>query len=328
MTVRNGLHGLVAALVLGVAMPAVAEDIGWSDYATGESAEQGAVTLSGGIGLVVLEANELVYDAPGSDTRLSQLIWQNTAPMLTAGLDVALPASWTFSANAQVAMAGDSYMEDYDWIAPYATGTGDDDWSDRSQHDDTVLDWYFNGSLLIGYDIPVSEGMRLNVNGGFKYTDVQWSTYGGSYVYSVGGHRDEVGEFPDGEAGITYRQTFPALIVGLDGEVRDGPWTVAGSAHVGYTIYGIGDDNHWMRDLNFVDNLEPAPLVSVGASVGYEVMDGMKLFVAGTAEQIFTARGDTDIYDIPTGDYLGTEDDGAGGDLFAASVSAGLKGTF
>jgi len=328
MTVRVGLRGLVAALLLGAPVPALAGDLMWSDYATGEPESDVGVTVTGGIGLVVLEANEFVYDGIGSDTRLSQLIWQSTAPMLSAGLEVGTPEGWTVSAKAQVAMSGDSYMEDYDWIAPYATGTGDDDWSDRSQHEDTNLDWYFNGSLLVGYNLPVADGMKVNVNAGLKYTDVQWAAYGGSYVYSDSGYHDAVGDFPDGEPGITYRQTFPAAVIGIDGEVTDGAWTVAGSAHAGVTLYAQGDDRHWMRDLNFIDNLESAPLVSVEGSVGYELAEGMQVFVAGSAEQIFTARASTDVYDIPTGDYLGSDIDQAGGDLFAASLSVGIKGSF
>lgn len=329
MVIRGGLRGFAIALTLGVSLPALAADWGASDYAE-VTDEQGSVTLSGGIGIISIEANEYVYLAAGSDTRTSQLIWQSTAPMLTAGLDVALPEGWTFAVNMQVAMGGDSYMEDYDWIAPFATGTGDDDWSDRSQHDDTDLDWYINGSILVGHDLVVSDNLTVNINGGFKYTDVQWAAYGGSYVYSDVALRDDVGEFADGEPGITYRQSFPALVAGLDAEWVEGGWTLGASAQAGFTFYGTGDDHHWMRvpPLNFIDSLESAPLVSVGASMGYEVAEGVNLFVAGTAEQIFTARGDTNTYNNNTGVLVGTDLDGAGGDLFAASITAGVQGTF
>jgi plasminogen activator len=328
MIERKVLRGFAIALSLGVALPAMAADLDAEDTLVVE--EESIFTFTGGIGIVSLEANEFVYAAPGSDTRLSQLIWQSTAPMLTAGLDVNLPEGWTLAAKAQVALGGDSYMEDYDWIAPWATGTGDDDWSHRSQHEDTDLDWYFNGSILLGHDFAVSDNVTVNLNGGFKYTDVQWAAYGGSYVYSSGGYRNDVGDFPDGEAGITYRQSFPALVAGIDAEMVQDQWTFGVSAQGGFTLYGIGDDHHWMRTpvLNFIDNLGSAPLLSVGASASYEVAEGMNLFLAGTAEKIFTARGDTDIYNNDTGVLLGTDADGGGGDLFAASITGGIKGTF
>lgn len=331
MNVRGLLPGLMAVLSLGVALPAAAADLGQENaLVVDEATGQAIVSVYGGIGILSLEANEFVYAGPGSDTRLSQLIWQSTAPVLTAGLEVALPEGWTLAAKAQVAMGGDSYMEDYDWIAPWATGTGDDDWSHRSQHDDTDLDWYFNGSVLLGHDFAVSDNVTVNLNGGFKYTDVQWAAYGGSYVYSNGGFRNDVGDFPDGEPGISYRQSFPALVAGIDAEMVQDKWTFGVSAQGGFTLYGTGDDHHWQRNpvLNFIDHLESAPLLSVGASASYEVADGMNIFLAGTAEKIFTGRGDTDIYNDETGVLIGTELDGAGGDLFAASITGGIKGTF
>ncbi|MDC9822132.1 omptin family outer membrane protease [Devosia sp. ZB163] len=330
---RIGAREIAAVLVLFACGTTVAGELGWSDYATGEPEESG-VSLTGGVGVVRLEAHEYVYAGSGSEALLSHLIWQSTAPMLSAGIAVKAPEGWTLAAKAQVAMSGDSYMEDFDWFGPAFVSFDSDDWTHRSQHDDTNLDWYFNGSLLVGYDMPVSEGMRVNLNGGLKYTDVQWAAYGGSFVYSdfedgdPCGFRGCVGDFSDGEPGITYRQTFPALVAGIDGEISDGPWTVTGSAQVGATFYAQGDDHHWQRNLNFIDTLNPAPLVTLGASVRYQLGDGLDLFVEGTAEQVFTARGDTESYRITDGVYDGTYVDGGGGDLFAASLSAGLKGSF
>ncbi len=328
MNTRNGLRGLALALSLGVALPAMAADLGAEETLVVD--EQGIVTLSGGIGIVSLEANELVYRNSTTDNRLSHLIWQSTAPMLTAGLGVALPEGWTLAVDAQVAIAGDSYMEDYDWIAPWATGFGDDDWSHRSQHDATDLDWYFNGSILLGHDFSVSDGLTVNLNGGFKYTDVQWTAHGGDFVYSSGGFRNDVFSLADSVKGITYRQSFPALVAGLDAELVEGQWTLGASAQAGFTLFGTADDVHFLTPApnHFIDRLGSAPLLSVGASVGYEVADGMDLFIAGKAEKIFTGRGDEDYYDRVTGAPIGTAVNGGGGDLFAASITGGLKGTF
>lgn len=332
MNSRNVLRGLTLALSLGVALPAMAADFDAEETLVVE--EEGIFTFTGGIGIVSLEANEYVYAGAGSSNKTSQLIWQSTAPMLTAGLDVDLPEGWTLSARAQAAIAGDSYMEDYDWIdydddvGPFVVDYGADNWTHRSQHDDTDLDWYFNGSLLLGHDFAVSDNVTVNVNGGFKYTDVQWSAYGGSYVYSNGGYRNDVGDWADGEPGITYRQSFPALVAGIDLESKHDALTFGAGVQGGFTFYGTGDDRHWMRDLNFIDNLVSAPLLSARANVGYEVADGMNLFLEGTVEKIFTARGDTEAFDIPTGVQVGSYPDQAGGDLFAASITGGIKGTF
>ena len=330
MNVRTWAPALALALLCSTAVPAFAADFGATD-----DTAFGGVTFWGGVGVAYLEANEYVYAGPGSSNVMSQLIWQSTAPILSGGFDVELPEGWTVAAKAQFAISGDSYMEDYDWFGPDFVSYDADDWTHRSQHTDTNLDWYFNGSLLIGHDFALDENVTVNLNGGFKYTDVQWTAFGGTYVYSDididnpgDNYHAYTGSFLDGEKGITYRQSFPALVAGADIEADLDALTLAAGVQGGFTFYGTGDDHHWMRDLNFVDTLASAPLLAAHASAAYEIADGMTLFAEGTIEKVFTARGDTDAYDIPTGDYIESYSDAAGGDLFAASLSLGVKGTF
>jgi plasminogen activator len=326
MNIQGVLPGFAIALSLGVSLPAISADLGVEDTLVVDEAAESIATVYGGIGIISIEANEYVYQSATTDNRLSQLIWQSTAPILTAGLDVNLPEGWTLSAKAQVAMGGDSYMEDYDWIAPWATGTGDDDWSHRSQHDDTDLDWYFNGTILLGHDFAISDNVTVNVNGGLKYTDVQWAAYGGTYVYSDGGYRNDIGDFVDGEPAISYRQQLPAVVAGIDAQMVQGAWTFDLSAHGGLTFSGATTDNHWMRDLEITGDVQSAPILSVAGQASYEMSDGMSVFLGGSLEQVFTSRVDAH-YDntgvINDFDYP----DGQGASLFAATISVGVMGT-
>lgn len=291
--------------------------------------EDGAVTLSGGVGVVALEANEIIYNAPGSSNHISQLIWQSLAPTLTAALNVDLPQGWTLEANAQVAMGGDSYMEDYDWIEdPWFIDYQFDNWTHRSQHEATDLNWYFTGSVLIGHDFHVDENVTVNVNGGLKYTDVQWTGYGGDFVYSTGGFRDDIFTLPDSVKGITYRQQYPAVVAGLDAEFVQDAWTFDLSAHAGVTFNASTRDDHWLRDLVILGTIDMAPIVSLAGQAEYALSEDMSVFLGGSVEKVFTTRGDLEWWEsgvlIP---YLNSEDS-AGVDLFAATVTAGLKGTF
>jgi outer membrane protease len=329
MTVRYWLRAVLVGCVALLGFPARAEDM------TVTSAD-GTIVLSGGIGVTSLEAEEIVYYDVGDPTVVSYLLWQSTAPLLTANLDIAIPDGWTFSAHAQVAMSGDSTMADYDWIDPASYDF--DDWSDRSISPDTNLDWYFNGSLFVGHDFAVSDGLKINLNAGLKYVDVQWSAYGGSYVYSSGpgSPRDLVGDFPDGELGITYRQFFPAAVVGLDAEFQHDAWTFDIAAHGGVTFMAGDTDTHWLRtDIGpdggfFDDTLSSAPVVQLAASASYALSESLDFVVSGAFEQIFVARGDTDMYglDGDTMEYIDTYIDQVGGGFRSASLTAGLKGRF
>jgi plasminogen activator len=322
MNTRHLVPGFALALLCSTACSAFAADFGAT-----EDTAFGDVRVWGGVGVLWLEGNEYVYQSGTTDDRLSQLIWQSTAPVLTAGLSVALPEGWTFAVDGKVGLSGDSYMEDYDWIAPYNTGYGDDDWSHRSQHDDTNLDWYFDGTVKVGHDFAVGDNVTVNVNGGLKYTDIQWAAKGGSYIYSTGGYRNDVGDFPDGEPAITYRQQFPAAVAGIDLTMVQDAWTFEMSAQGGFTFAATTTDNHWMRDLEITTEVESAALAAVSAKATFAVTEDMNLFIGGSAEQIFTGRADAH-YDYavapPDFDY----DNGQGADLFAATLTAGIMGTF
>lgn len=286
-----------------------------------------AIELRGSIGVLGLEAREHVFASTGSTNNLSLLIWQSVAPMATGDVRVRLPDNWTVTGRLRAAISGESQMEDYDWTGAHFVSYDFDDWTHRSQHPNTNLDWYLDGSLALGRDIVVEDAARININGGLKYTDVQWTATGGSYVYSVGGFRDTAGTIADTPA-VTYRQQLPTLFAGLDIEAREEGWTYGVSAKGGMTMFGMATDDHWQRvpPRRFIDYLKPAPILSLAANADYELSDNLGLFFEGTVEKVFLARADTDIYDA--GVLVLNSPDAAGAELGSVSLSAGLKGSF
>lgn len=293
-------------------------------YATSDD----AVQLRGSLGVLALEAREHVFAGSGATENLSLLIWQGVAPMATGEVQVRLPGDWTVAGKVRAAVSGDSYMEDYDWFGPSFISYDFDDWTHRSQHSNTNLDWYFDGALALGRDVVVEDNIRVNLNGGFKYTDVQWTAVGGSAIYSgAGGFRSDILTFPDTPA-ITYRQQLPTLFAGLDVEARENGWTYNASAKAGMTLLASATDDHWMRTppRRFVDHLRPAPMVALSYSAGYDVSDSFGVFFEGAVEKVFLGRGDTDISEA--GVVIGSFADTGGAELATLSLSAGVKGSF
>jgi outer membrane protease len=334
---KAALRGSVAiAALLLLALPATAgdmygemfgEDDSWNSGEWEYESEDETVSLRGSIGALGIEAKEYVFNLAGSSDVLSLLTWQSAAPTATAEIKVTLPDHWTIKGRASAALFGDSYMEDYDWLLPYRPSFAPDDWTDRSRHPNTNLDWYLDGSLAVGKDVLIEPGIKVNLNGGLKYTDVQWTARGGDFTYSVGGFRDTTGTFPD-VPGITYRQQLPVIFLGADVEATDGQWTYRADAKAGMTLFGLATDNHWMRDLRFLDYIEPTPMVSLHASAAYDFTDNFSGFIEGGIEKMLRGRADTAYYDIPTDTYLGTSPDVGGAELGTISLSAGLKGSF
>ena len=326
---------LVGAAILATAAMAVPAVVAQEDLTFSE----GGVALSGGIGVVGLEAKEWVFSGAGSTDHLSLLVWRSIAPVLTTNLDVTFPGGWTFAARAQAAMGGDSYMEDSDWFGPDFIDYEDGNWTHRSQHDTTNLDWYFNGSAALGVNVSPADDSIVNLHAGLKYTDVQWAAVGGSYVYSDmtvdnpgDNFRAYAGTFPDAPA-ITYRQQLPAAFLGLDTEIAQDALTLRFGVQAGVIFGARATDNHWMRTpppdgLLFIDTFGLAPTAAASASAEYAVTDHLDLFVAGTVDKVFLARGNTDTYDNTTDALLGTSTDTAGAELLAGTLTAGIKGSF
>ena len=325
---RGFWSGLLAIVVLALANPVAAQDFFLKDSLyQPDYDDPPVVELRGGFGAIGIEAREYVYNSPGSTDAMSLLVWQSVAPMATAALKFRVFDDWTIEAKGQGAMSGDSYMEDYDWLLPHRIDFASGNWTHQSRHPNTSLDWYLNGSIAVGKDFMFGDGVRANLNGGLRYTDVQWTATGGEYIYSVGGFRDTQGQFGN-VPGITYRQQLPALFAGIDAEIREEAWTFATSAQLGMTFFPVATDDHWLRNLRFVDSLRPSPMVALSARGGFAVTDNLEVFTEATLEKVFLARADTKTFAIDTGLPQATFTNSGGGELGTVSLSAGLKAHF
>ena len=282
--------------------------------------------LRGSVGIASIVAREKVFAQTSGERLLSLLVWDSTAPIVSGDAKVRFGDAWTLRGHIDAAMSGDSTMTDYDWIAPYATGTGMNDWSHRSISSNTSLDWYLNGDIAIGRDLPISDALTLNVNGGFKYTDVKWTAVGGNYIYSTGGFRNSVGAFPN-IPGIDYRMQLPTAFLGLDANVKDGPWSLDTTTKAGVTVFASDVDNHRLRNIRFVDQLSFSQVYSINAKLGYDFNDHLTAFLEGSYEKMFAVHGNEDAYDAAAGTVTHYRN-AIGADLDVATLKAGLKGQF
>jgi len=316
----NGFFKTIGGLVAGVALA------GAAGAAEPFSLAEGGVTLSGGVGTMGIRADEYVLLG---NRKISQLTWESQfVPVFSGAVDLRLPESWTLKVSGAVGLKGDGHMVDTDWRLGVSASDDPTDWSDRSIHPDTRLDHYFSGRVALGRDFAVRDGLTVNLHGGVKYTDVQWSARGGSFVYSDTGYRNLVGNFADGMAAVRYRQQLPVGFIGIDGEVVSGPWTFGGSVEAGALIWGWSRDDHWTDGRVYLDYLKLAPSVSVGARAAYAFENGLSVFASGSYEKVLMARADTD-FTAPAKPWLnGLYLDQGGAEYSSVAVSAGLKGRF
>lgn len=281
----------------------------------------------GGIGYTSLRADEFVYDEQGA--KISQLIWKSSAPALKMAAKFVSDNAFTISANLLAAMSGDSYMEEYDWGETLPAGYPPDAWSDLSVHPDTQLIRYWTVDIAFGRNVPLTEASVINLHGGFKYTNVKWTAYGGSYVYSsYSGFRDVSGDFNAGEPAISYEQSYPALFLGAEIATQLSGWMLSAFARGGISIAPRDDDHHWMRDIYFIETYGQTPFISLGVRAEYALNSRLFMFLAGNFDQYFHKTGDTEIFDIKSGKSLVVYPDAAGMKLQSLAISAGFQYRF
>lgn len=287
----------------------------------------GGLWLSGGVGLLNIEAHEYVY--LGND-RASQLDWESDGVVLytvSAGGD--LGSGWHVKGKLDLGLGGDGHMVDYDWVPGFAIDQSDDGWSDRSIHPDTRLDYYFSGTAEIGRTIFADENSTVSVGGGFKYTEVRWDAFGGSYIYSNEdvGFRNDIGEVPAGLKGISYKQKIPTVFLGVDGSTSFDRLTLSGGIKGGMTL-GIDDhDDHWLTEARVFGSMKTAPVVMLNAEVDYRLNDTASIYLAGNFENVFRRRGDMNSIDTATG-VSTLYRNAAGASIRTMSFQLGLRARF
>ncbi|WP_331375562.1 omptin family outer membrane protease [Sinorhizobium chiapasense] len=288
------------------------------------AAPDSSFVLVGGVGYTQLRANELVYDLAGN--HVSKLIWESDAPVLTTGFKAELGNSWTIAANSVIGLSGESHMEDYDWYG-FSPGFGPGDWASRDISPDTSLDRYINLDIAAGRDFGINDATTINLHGGFKYTDVKWTAYGGTFIYSGRAFRDSQEIFEPGKGIISYEQRYPGVFLGAEVITRLGDWTLSGLLRGGLGIDESEIDDHWLRTMHSKGEFGTEPFVSFGAKANYQVTDRVNLFLAGNFDKYFREKGDMTVdksKDTATGIYKNL----AGMDLQALTISAGFKLTF
>jgi len=286
--------------------------------------------LRGSVGVAGITGTEHVYfpGGGGGNNNLSLLKWESTAPMASFDAKARFGDAWTLRGHIDAAISGRSTMTDYDWIPPFSTSLAFDNWSDRSISP-TSLDWYLNGSVAFGRDLPISDALTMNVNGGLQYTDVEWTATGGTYIYSNASFRDSVGSLPN-VPGVRYRQQLPTAFVGTDAMVKDGAWSLDATAKAGVVLMGRSTDWHYLRSppRYQVDYLNFAQMLQADARLGYDFSDHLSAFLEGSYQKMYSGQVPTDYFQMSNNALLIHDDHIGGAELDAWSVKAGLKGQF
>jgi outer membrane protease len=267
-------------------------------------------------------SGEYVYNSARPGQKLSQLDWSVNA--LAVGARVAVrPLDWlTVRGRFFATVASDGSMTDYDWLAGYF---GRDSWTHKSVSPDTNLGRAWQGDVSVSAAYYSDEDLALTVIGGFRRYDVKYSSRGGSFIYSVNGFRDTVGNLPGDRIGIAYRQVWDTPYLGLGAFYNGENWSVSAEVIGSPFVMSRDKDFHALRNIIFKEDFDTTGMVGLNAGVEYRLTPLLSL--AGRVEytRYLLAKGGTTLFDGNTGTTVTYPKPAAGADAETLLISAGVK---
>lgn len=276
-----------------------------------------------GSGYLTGEAHEYVYWQDRGGHTASELIWEiDSVYMFGIGGSIR-PLTW-LNVNADLWVNvgdGEGHMEDYDWMV---VGM---DWTDQSVHDDTDV----TNALVFDVNVEMTMFSTNTVSFvgivGYRHDTFEWEARGGSYVYSVNGYRDRVGNFPSNELGITYEQSFdvPYLGIGFQGDFDR--FHMAARVTGSFMVSGEAIDQHHARDLVTYDDFSGENMLAFDIELGYSISDAFIITAAYAYEKYDTMTGDSEWHFNDIGRIVDLPD-AAGADLETSMLSINLTYQF
>lgn len=267
------------------------------------------VTVAGGLGYMTDSAREMVYDTP-SGARISQLNWKVQNALVLRGDATLHLTDWlSASLGGWTKIDSNNLMDDYDWLVPPYT-----QWSDHSHHPDTKLNKANQGDISLATRVYNEDGLAISVDAGYQWTGFKWAAYGGHYVYSVFGFRDYIGDFPAGELGITYSQTFKAPYLGISASYQlDDDWEFSAAVRGSPWAAGSSDvDHHVLRLLIFHDKTDKSHMIALSAGAAYNINERTQIGTTVEFQAYTLGKGPTRMLDQTTGTVYDFPGDASG----------------
>jgi outer membrane protease len=249
------------------------------------------------------QSKEYVYD-PRTGYMESELTWKIDEALVVGGTLNVRPFDWlTLRLGGWTPCKSQNKMDDYDWQV-----SGQGDWSDWSTHSNTKL----NRAYMIDAGLearvasfgatPVFDKASVSVLAGFRWFNVNWTAYGGSYIYSSNpGFRDVTGTDPDDEPGIDYEQWMETPYLGIGGTMSKGRWLIKAEVTGSFWGRARDKDNHFNRTLIFEEYYQNTAMLAGEVSLSYALTADVDLFGRFAYIKYYEAQAPTSMTNYSNG---------------------------
>lgn len=252
--------------------------------------------LNASIGYLQGQSQEFVYYADGR--KMSELIWDiKQASIMRGGISYDFLSSYTVAANGWVTISkGQAMMNDYDWLYPFQSSP-----SDWSYHENTQLEYANDFDLNVRKWLVQKDSYKLGIMAGYERSTFSFLATGGCYQYDNAAF---IGCFPANELGIGYQQEFETVYVGLAGQYIINKFEFGAGLKYGPWVNSSDVDQHYMRNLTFIEHGDNANFYSAALNSAYEVNNETKLFIEAVYNHFTNTKADTEIIDHIAGRTL------------------------
>lgn len=263
-----------------VAAPGWAQTSGMPPGSTQTQAGNVTFSLGASIGQVGGTAYERVYAPQYRDFKVSELKWDISNVAVAGvqgqvGFAGGVASRFRFNLGYWAAVSeGDGEMVDRDWLL--RDTQSDDDWTHESRHPDTTVD---SGSVLdLNLDFKAFSRGSFSLSGivGYRRDEWEWSSRGGSYVYSFDRNDDGYyssdefrayqGNFPEGQLVIEYTQEYAMPYLGLGLEWAWRVFQLQGHLLYSPLVSAEDHDYHALRGITFDGDFSDGDWFGVDAS--------------------------------------------------------------
>jgi plasminogen activator len=215
----------------------------------------------------------------------------------------------------------DNAMDDFDWLFGYA---GFNSWSDWSHHGDTRIGKAYELDVSGALGVFADASTRIEALAGYRLLTLKWNAFGGSFVYSTNGFRDDLGTFPANELQIAYQQWWHAPYLGVAVAHEIGPVRVS-AEFAASPLVSARDRDHHVDIAVFKEAFAPSGMASVALSAEWAFADRASLVGRAEFQRFFEARGGIKEIDVDPPGFARYPRPAAGADHESLLLSVGLK---
>ncbi len=295
------------------------------------------------IGKYTLKANEYVYKQNNykkSNDKLSHLIWNiDDANIINAKFVLALntKSKLYVGANLGLGLDGSGYMDDFDWLCGSSNySCQETSWSHFSHSPNTKVSDITKKKLFLKKEL-FDKTIVSNIYVGFRHDEFEFVSYnrGTNYIYTseyTTNFRDIISTDNSSLAkskGITYRQTYSGLYVGLEAEKTIQNTNLSLKIEYSPLISLNAYDNHHNTNIQYKETYYSfSSMIDIDLQISTNIKKDLDIFLwYNYLKYYLNDTGQTDYYDH--GNYVGSSIvANAGASLDTSSLNIGLVSKF